>query len=295
MGDGGRGGRDDYIAFQIAQPARRGELVCAKVEAISFRMAPIVLTIAGSDPTSGAGLQADLQTFTDMGCKGRSVVTAITAQTDDRVLGMWPTPADILTHQLSTSSAAVQIDAVKIGLIATAANVWAIVWFLKARQMSHIVIDPLLHSSSGFPLLDSHAIPIFRQHLLPLATVITPNIPEAMALAGMQIASVEAMEKAAQLIRDEAYRLRGGGEKPLAVVVKGGHLKGEATDVLYDGTNTHRIEGLRETGSIHGSGCRYSSAIAAELAKGSSVVDAARAAKRYVADLIKEKMTIISS
>ena len=258
-------------------------------------MTPTVLTIAGSDPTSGAGLQADLQTFHDMGCEGRSVVTAITAQTEDRVLGIWPTPADILTQQLATAAQREPPKATKIGMIATAANVWAVVWLLKARHIANVVVDPLLHSSSGFSLLDTHAIPIFRQHLLPLATVITPNLPEAIALAGMQVASAEAMEKAAKTLHEEVYRMRGGGDKPLAVVIKGGHLRQEPVDVCYDGASTHHIEGVRVAGSIHGSGCRYAAALAAQLAKGESVVDAARAAKQYVTNLIRERMALVSA
>lgn len=252
-------------------------------------MTPIVLTIAGSDPTSGAGLQADLQTFFDLGCAGRSVVTAITAQTEDRVLGVWPTPADIFTQQLSTAANKVELKAVKIGLLASAANVWAAVWFLRSRHIANVVIDPLLHSSSGFSLLDPQAIPIFRQHLLPLATVITPNLAEAMALAGMQVASVEAMEKAAEAIYTETYRFRGGGDRPLAVVVKGGHLRQAAVDVCFDGTTCHRIEGAREPGSIHGSGCRFAAAIAAELAKGTALTEAVKVAKEYVTGLIRKK------
>lgn len=252
-------------------------------------MAPIVLTIAGSDSTSGAGLQADLQTLRDCGCEGRSVVTAITAQTADRVLGVWPTPADVLTQQLATAAANIQLAAVKIGLIATAANVWATVWFLRSRRLQHVVIDPLLHSSSGFSLLDPQAIPIFRQHLLPLASVITPNLAEATALAGMQVATVAGMEKAAQEIHAELYRLRGGGPQPLAIIVKGGHLADTAVDVCFDGTRLEHLEGAHVAGSIHGSGCRFASVIAAELAKGAPLLDAIKSAKRYVTELIREK------
>lgn len=253
---------------------------------------PIVLAIAGSDPTSGAGLQADLRTLHDLQCEGRSVATAITAQTEDRVLGVWPTPTDVLTQQLSTAAAKGTIDAVKIGLLASAANVWAVVWFLRSRHLAQVVIDPLLHSSSGFSLLDPKAVPIFKQHLLPLATVITPNLAEAMALAGMQVASVEGMQKAAQVIHEEVFRLRGGGDRPLAIIIKGGHLSHDAIDVLYDGTETHLIEGVRVDGSIHGSGCRFASAIAAGLAKGQPLVDAARTAKQYVTDLIRKKNSL---
>lgn len=247
---------------------------------------PTVLTIAGSDPSSGAGLQADLYTFHDFGCRGHSVVTAITAQTNDRVLGVWPTPGDVLTQQLATAADRVEISAVKVGMLATASNVWATIWFLKSRKHGHVVIDPLLHSSSGLPLLDKSAIPIFQQQLLPYATVITPNIPEAMALAGMQVANLEGMEVAAKVIYDETYRLRGGGDKPLYVVIKGGHLKGDPTDVVYDGQRHEHLFGERLPGGIHGSGCRFSSALAAGLAKGLTILDAVSTAKDYVSGLI---------
>ncbi len=248
---------------------------------------PTVLTVAGSDPSGGAGLQADLYTFHDFGCRGHSVVTAITAQTNDKVLGVWPTPGDVLTQQLSTAAAGgVELAAVKIGMLATASNVWAMIWFLKSRKHGHVVIDPLLHSSSGLPLLDKQAIPIFQQQLLPYATVITPNIPEAMALAGMQVANTEGMEVAAKVIYDETYKLRGGGDKPLVVVIKGGHLKGDPIDVIYDGQKHERLFGERLPGGIHGSGCRFSSAVAASLAKGLTMLDAIATAKDYVTGLI---------
>jgi hydroxymethylpyrimidine/phosphomethylpyrimidine kinase len=250
--------------------------------------APTILTIAGSDPSSGAGLQADMHTLHDFGCHGRSAVSAITAQTNDRVLGVWPTAGDVLTQQLATAAAGVDINAVKVGMLATAANVWAAIWFLKSRKHGHVVIDPLLHASSGLPLLDKSAIPVFQQQLLPYASVITPNIPEAMALAGMQIACVEAMEVACKQIYEEVYRLRGGGDRPLVVVIKGGHLKGEPIDVVYDGEKYERLFGERLPGGIHGSGCRYSTAVAASLAKDLPIIEAVARAKNYVADLIRK-------
>ncbi len=249
---------------------------------------PTILTIAGSDPSSGAGLQADLRTFHDFGCRGRSAVTAITAQTDDRVLGVWPTPGDVLTQQLSTASERTSLDAVKVGMLATAANVWAVLWFLKSRSHKRVVIDPLLHASSGLPLLDKKAIPICKQQLLPYATVITPNIPEAMALAGMQVRDVDGMVTSAKTIHKEVYMMRGGGDLPLAVVVKGGHLKGEPVDVVYDGNNVECLAGERLPGSLHGSGCRYASAIAVGLAKGNGIMESVQMAKQYVTALIAQ-------
>ena len=224
---------------------------------------PDILTIAGSDPSSGAGLQADLHTFHDFGCHGRCAVTALTAQTNDRVLGVWPTAGDVLTQQLATAVEGIEINAIKIGMLATAPNVWATIWFLKSRKHGHVVVDPLLHASSGLPLLDKNAVPVFQQQLLPHATVITPNISEAMALAGMQINDVESMEVASKVIYEDVYKLRGCGDKPLAVVIKGGHLKHEPTDVMYNGKSHEHFSSERLEGGIHGSGCRFASAIAA--------------------------------
>lgn len=254
----------------------------------SISSAPFILTVAGSDPTSGAGMQADLHTFHDFGCHGRCAVTAITAQTNDRVLGVWPTAGDVMTQQLATAARGTELRAIKIGMLATAANVWAMIWFLKSARQAHVVIDPLLHSSSGLPLLDKKAIPIFQQQLLPYATVITPNIPEAMALAGMQIGNVEGMETAAKAIYDEVYRMRGGGSKPLAVVIKGGHLKNHPVDVVYDGQHCERLASERLTGRIHGSGCRFAAAIACGLAKDVPVMEAVASAKDYVASLMRK-------
>jgi len=250
----------------------------------------VVLTIAGSDPSGGAGAQADLRVFSDMGVKGVSAITAITAQDEEAVLAIHPTRADILTQQLSTACKNVMPDAIKIGMVATQTNIRTIIWFLGHTNVGHIVIDPVLHSSTGTPLLEAKALPIYRQQLLPHATVITPNLMEAQVLAGMQVNTVETMKTAAQTIHGETLRLRGGVDKPLAVVVKGGHLDGEAVDVLYDGKTLKEFRAERIPGrSPRGTGCRFSSAIAARLAVGDSVEAAVSAAKEYMRKYISGK------
>ena len=259
-------------------------------QATSPKPRATVLTIAGSDPSGGAGAQADLRVFSDMGVKGLSSITAITAQDDEEVLAIHPTRTDILTQQLSTACKKVQPDVIKIGMVATQANVRAIIWFLGHTEAKHIVIDPVLHSSSGTPLLESKAVAMYRQQLLPLATVVTPNLLEAQVLAGMQVNSVETMETAARTIHTEISKLRGSNDRPLYIVVKGGHLAGDAVDVLSDGENIKKFTANRIAGrSPRGTGCRFSSAIAARLALGDDIEAAVGAAKEYLTKYISSK------
>lgn len=248
-----------------------------------------VLAIAGSDPSGGAGVQADLKTLSDQGVTGISAITAITAQDEERVLAIHPTPADVLTQQLATAVGDKDVSAVKIGMVATKSNARAIEWFLKRLAAEHIVIDPILHSSSGTSLLEADALPFYRQHLLPLATVITPNIPEAAALAGMQVASLDAMRKAAEVIHRDTLKLRDRIQKPLAVIVKGGHLTGDAIDVLFDGEKYHSFTAPRITGrQPRGTGCRFAAAITANLAKGETLINSVNRAKDYLAWYIEK-------
>lgn len=246
-------------------------------------MTRVVLTIAGSDPSGGAGVQADLRTFADLGISGISAITAITAQNDEAVISIHPTPADVLTQQISTACKDKELAAIKIGMVATKANARAIAWFLKRIDVPHIVVDPVLHSSSGTPLLESAAFNFYRQQLLPLATVITPNLAEASALAGMQVASLDTMRTAAAAIHQEMVRLAGAGKKRLAIIVKGGHLEGDAVDVLFDGEKYHSFPAARIAANPRGTGCRFASAIAAHLAKGENLVTAVQRAKEYLA------------
>lgn len=250
-------------------------------------MKKVVLIIAGSDSSGGAGVQADLKTLADLDVEGVSAITAITAQTFDAVTAIHSTPADVLTQQLSTACKGREIAAIKIGMVATRANARAIAWFLRHIKTPHVVIDPVLYSSSGAPLLEAQGFTFFCQQLLPLATVITPNLSEAQVLAGMQVASLETMRKAAHAIHVELARLKNRSEEPLAVLIKGGHLKGDAVDVLYDGEKYHSFPAPRIGGvNPRGTGCRFASAIAASLATGSGLVEAISQAKDYLAGYI---------
>ena len=254
-----------------------------------------VLVIAGSDPSGGAGMQADLSTLKDFGVPAVFAVTAITAQNNDGVLDIHPTPADILTQQLSAACHGQTLSAIKIGMVATRANVRALVWFLKNIDSIPVVMDPVLHSSSGASLLENKGLGLYRQKLLPLATVVTPNLLEAGALAGMQVGSPDLMKKAAQIIYRDLLSLRGerSPAKPLYLVMKGGHLKGEALDLLYDGKNFEEFTAARVPGpSPRGTGCRFASGIAAELAAGKTISEAVAGAKQYLTQYIQKNSAL---
>ncbi|MBI4126374.1 MAG: hydroxymethylpyrimidine/phosphomethylpyrimidine kinase, partial [Deltaproteobacteria bacterium] len=201
-----------------------------------------------------------------------------------------PTPADLLTQQLSTACRNREIAAVKIGMVATQTNIRAIIWFLQHTPVPHIVIDPILHSSSGAPLLESKAVALYRQQLLPLATVITPNLSEASTLAGQQVSRLDTMRSAAEAIHHEVSHFRTAKERPLAVIVKGGHLTGDATDILYDGATFSIFSAQRIPGkSPRGTGCRFSSAIAAYLAQGHDLRESVKRAKEYLGKYITDR------
>lgn len=252
----------------------------------------VILAIGGSDPSAGAGIHADQSTFLDHGVSGIFAVTAVTAQNDEEILAIHATPADILTQQISTACKGREISAVKIGMIATKANVQALVWFLRRARLEHVVIDPVLHSSAGASLLEPEAYAFYRQRLLPMATVITPNLSEASALAGMQVASLETMRKAAEVIHREAVRLKSPVNRTLAVIVKGGHLEGDAIDVLFDGKEYHSFTAKRVPGrSPRGTGCRFASAIAANLANGKDLLTAVGDAKGYLTKYIEGEVS----
>ena len=247
-----------------------------------------VLAIGGSDPSGGAGVQADQSVFINYGIHGLFAVTAVTAQNEEEVLAIHPVPADVLTQQISTACKNKNIFAVKIGMVATKANVKAIAWFLRRLAPEHVIIDPVLHSSSGAPLLDINAHQFFRQVLLPMSTVITPNLSEASAFAGMNISGLDSMKKAAEIMHREAIRLRSERGKDLSVIVKGGHLKGDAVDVMYDGKKFHSFPSERIKGkSPRGTGCRFASAMASNLAAGLPIVDAVLKSKDYLLEYIK--------
>jgi hydroxymethylpyrimidine kinase/phosphomethylpyrimidine kinase len=240
---------------------------------------PIALTIAGSDSGGGAGIQADLKTFAALGVYGASVITSVTAQNTLEVTGIHDLPAEFITLQLDTVMRDLPIDAVKTGMLSNPAIIRAVSERLQALGVEKLVVDPVMVAKGGAALLRKEAEAELIERLLPLAYVVTPNLGEAEVLAGLSIHTVEEMEQAARRIHAKGSR---------HVVVKGGHLDGPAVDVFFDGQRFQYFAEERiETKSLHGTGCTFASAIAAELAKGAEVTDAVRYAKAYITTAIR--------
>ena len=246
---------------------------------------PRVLTIAGSDSGGGAGIQADLKTFTALGCYGMSAITAVTVQNTQGVFGYHEIPAETVARQVEVVLDDIGADAVKTGMLASAAIIDAVTAVLRGRELPPIVVDPVMVAKSGDPLLQENARTALIEQLLPLATVVTPNIPEAEVLTGMSIACIDAMAKAAATIHQMG---------PRYVLMKGGHLEGqEATDYLFDGKELHTFSTKRIlTKNTHGTGCTYASAIAAYLAHGEEPVSAVKKAKTWLHGAIENNLPL---
>ncbi|RCW23148.1 hydroxymethylpyrimidine kinase /phosphomethylpyrimidine kinase [Ciceribacter lividus] len=238
------------------------------------------LSIAGSDPSGGAGIQADLKTFSARGVYGMAVVTALTAQNTQGVSGIHVVPPDFVAEQIRTVFADIRVDAVKIGMIADVAIAGAVADVLARHREVPVVLDPVMIAKGGASLLTDDAVAALTGRLLPIATVITPNLPEAAALLG----EPEACNR--DEMAGQALRLMRFGAK--AVLVKGGHLPGaDSPDVLASAAGLTWFEAPRvATRNTHGTGCTLSSAIAAELAKGALPEEAVAVAKAYVAGAI---------
>jgi hydroxymethylpyrimidine/phosphomethylpyrimidine kinase len=239
-------------------------------------MTAIALTIAGSDSSGGAGIQADLKTFSALGVYGASAITALTAQNTQGVEAVLVVPPHFVARQIRVVARDLNIAAVKIGMLATSEIIEAVAGALETLPDVPVVLDPVMVAASGDVLLDEDAIETLRAVLVPRATLITPNLPEAAKLLGGDQAKDE-REMSAQ-----AAALRRLGAK--AVLIKGGHAEGpEAIDILLDQDGELRLAAPRvATSNTHGTGCTLSSAVAAELAKGASLRDAVTAAKAYV-------------
>jgi len=235
---------------------------------------PTALTIAGSDSGGGAGIQADLKTFSAFRVFGTSVVAALTAQNSLGVHGVFNVPPDFVARQIDAVLSDIGADAIKIGMLSTAPIVHAVAERLGAHRRRPVVLDPVMIAKSGDPLLEPPARGALVAEMLPLAEVVTPNLHEAAALAGIPVAAEADMEEAAR-------RIHALG--PRHVLVKGGHLKDAATDILWDGRAVRRFTALRlDSPHTHGTGCTLSAAIAAGLARGRPLGDAVEEAKRYV-------------
>jgi hydroxymethylpyrimidine/phosphomethylpyrimidine kinase len=246
-----------------------------------------VLSIAGSDPSGGAGIQADLKTFAALGAYGMAVITALTAQNTQGVRSFQTVGPDFVAEQIDAIFADVRVDAVKIGMVATAEIAAAIADRLRHHGMRNIVLDPVMVAKSGHHLLREDAVAALRDALVPMARVITPNLPEAgVLLGGFEPSSLTDMRRAAR----ELHRLG-----PEWVLLKGGHLTGQdSTDLLFDGNTITELPGRRiETRNTHGTGCTLSAAIAALLPR-FAVVDTVRRAKAYLTDAIaaSDRLTV---
>ncbi len=242
------------------------------------------LTIAGSDSSGGAGIQADLKAFSANGVFGMSVITAVTAQNTQGVLAVEDISAGIVGKQIEAIYEDIEVDALKIGMVSRTETIEAISGHLLRYQAKNIVVDPVMVSKSGFHLLQPEAVAALVAKLLPLADLVTPNLPEAEIIAGMPIATVSDMKAAAARIRELG---------PKRVLLKGGHLKDEATDILFDGSDYHYFRAGRiPTKNTHGTGCTLSAAIAANLAKGRPMVEAVREAKAYLTIAIAHALEI---
>jgi hydroxymethylpyrimidine/phosphomethylpyrimidine kinase len=237
---------------------------------------PIALTIAGSDSGGGAGIQADLKTFAALGAYGCSVITALTAQNTKGVLGILGVDPAFVTRQIDAVFDDIAVDAVKIGMLGTAATIEAVASGLERWKPRWVVLDPVMVAKGGDRLLEADAVAALRDRLLPLASLITPNLPEAADLLGVEVPS----ERGA--MANVAARLQHLG--PSAVLLKGGHLAGEESpDLLLDGSEHHWLEAPRTpTRNTHGTGCTLSAAIAARLAHRVPLSRAVFEAKRYI-------------
>jgi len=237
---------------------------------------PIALTIAGSDSSGGAGIQADLKTFSALGVYGASVITALTAQNTRGVKAIHPVPADFIAAQIEAVASDLAVAAIKIGMTGTADAITAIAQGVGSLGSVPVILDPVMVAESGAALLDTGAEQALREKLVPLATLITPNLHEAARLLDQSVARSE------DAMRDQARQLYEAGAR--AVLVKGGHGRGaEAVDIFYDGEEFTRLAAKRvATANAHGTGCTLSSAIAAFMARGEPLGGAVEHAKAYL-------------
>lgn len=243
-----------------------------------------VLSIAGSDCSGGAGIQADLKTFSAHGVFGMSVIVSVVAENTSRVIDIQNITPDMIKKQIDAVFEDIEVDAVKIGMLSTPPCMNAVADKLMQYQPRNVVIDPVMYAKNGCPLMEPTAVDTLIKVIIPLADVLTPNIPEAEKIADMQISSVTDLEAAAKKIVAMGCK---------AIVIKGGHAIGNALDVLYDGEKFYHFETKRiDTKNTHGTGCTLSSAIASQLAKGLSVPEAVQKSKEYVTTAIEHSLAI---
>lgn len=242
------------------------------------------LAIAGSDCSGGAGIQADLKAFSANHAFGMSVIASVVAENTSRVLSIYDLPVSVVESQIDAVFEDITVDAVKVGMLSNAQIMNAAARRLKKYRPPVIVLDPVMTAKGGSALMEPRALAVLKEELVPLCTLITPNIPEAQEITGDIIHSPEDMKRAAVKIKEMGAA---------CVLIKGGHLSGDALDILYDGTMFYEFRQKRiETKNTHGTGCTLSSAIAANLANGMCMKDAAGRAKDYVTQAIRHALPI---
>ncbi len=245
---------------------------------------PVALTIAGSDSGGGAGIQADLKTFAAMGVHGTSAITAVTAQNTITVTEIHEIPVRVIRAQIDAVVEDMGVQAAKTGMLASAKIIEAVAAAIRHHGIDNLVVDPVMVAKGGARLLHNDAIAALYKYLLPLAAVVTPNILETEVLLGRKLISLDDRRQAAR----DLVALG-----PRAAVVKGGHAEGDAIDIYWDGAQLVELPGRRvDTKNTHGSGCAFSAAIAAGMAKGRSPLEAVRAAKVFITHAIEESLEI---
>lgn len=243
-----------------------------------------VLTVAGSDSSGGAGIQADLKTITVLGGFGMSVITALTAQNSLGVTGIFEVSPAFVEKQFDAVMSDMGVDAVKTGMMANMAILRVVAENIRKHNIDKVVVDPVMVAKGGALLIRGEFRETLIRELIPLASIVTPNIPEAEVLAEMNIMSVNDMKRAAGIIHEFGAR---------NVLIKGGHLRGDAVDVLYTGSHFHEFSSERiGKEGVHGTGCTFSAAIATGLARDKSTIDAVEGAKIYITDVIRHACRI---
>ena len=242
------------------------------------------LTIAGSDCSGGAGIQADLKAFSAMGTFGMSVITSVVAENTSRVISVQDIDTEIIADQIDAVFEDIDVDGVKIGMLSNVDIIRTVAHKLLQYKPKFVVIDPVMVATSGGVLLKENALDTLVNEIIPYSFLLTPNIPEAEVLSGMKICSIEDMKKSAKII------CKMGAKN---VLVKGGHLTEDATDILFDGVDFHSFSLKRiDTKNTHGTGCTLSSVITAELAKGCDIITAIDTAKKYLTEAILNSFNV---
>ncbi len=243
-----------------------------------------VLTIAGSDCSGGAGIQADLKTFAAHGVFGMSVIVSVVAENTSRVIGILDITPDMIEKQIDAVFQDIEVDAVKVGMLSQPECMRAVAKKLREYSPKKVVVDPVMYAKGGCALMNPNFIDVFIDEIIPVSYLLTPNIPEAEHISGIKIKNVENMKEAAEIIY---------GLGPKNVLIKGGHSDGDAEDILFDGKTFSSFSTKRiYTKNTHGTGCTLSSAIASNLALGKSVYEAVCLAKEYITTAIEHSLDI---